>query len=306
MILLKNTTARDIKEQISLFDMLGRLGYHPLMTSGKELLYLSMIRDSDTQPSFAVNDNLGLWYDHGLGKGGDIIDFGIAYWKTISFPEVLEKILQVMGNSIPAGNNSTENKCRQRKAIKIPNYQIQEIKEIGNNPAISAYLQSRKVWQVARNRLMEVYYYVEDQKKLRKYFFAAGWQNELGAWEVRNLYFKGCLGHKALSFIPGDENKLSVFEGYLNYLSWLTENPLAADSILVLNTISLLEAGTRKARDFDAIDLFFDRDSAGHKASLDFKKAVPQAIDCSGLYRHYNDYNDRLIAKANNEYPGII
>ena len=285
-----------IKEQVSLVDLLSRLGYQPVRTAGQEILYLSMIRDSDTKPSFAVNDGLGVWYDHGLGEGGNIIDFGLAYWK-MPFQEVLEKIMQVIGQQLPVKNCIPEAKFRKRSAVKIPHYEIQEIKELGNNPAITEYLQSRKVWEAALGRLSEIYYFVEDQKRLRKYFFAAGWQNELSAWEVRNLYFKGCLGHKAISFIPGDETKLAVFEGYLNYLSWLTENPLANDSILVLNSIALIQGAIRKAKDYGEVNLFFDRDIAGHLAGLDFKKAVPQATDCSHHYLHYNDYNDKLRAE---------
>ena len=282
-----------IKEQISLVDLLSRLGYQPVRTAGQEILYLSMIRDSDTKPSFAVNDGLGVWYDHGTGKGGNIIDFGLAYWK-MPFQEVLEKIMQVAGNPLPLKDWAPEAKFRKRSAVKIPHYEIQEIKELGNNPAITEYLQSRCVWEAAQGRLKEIYYYVEDQKRLRKYFFAAGWQNELGSWEVRNQYFKGCLGHKAISFIPGDDTKLAVFEGYLNYLSWLTENPQATGSVLVLNSIALIQGAIRKAKDYPEVNLFFDRDSAGHLAGLDFKKAVPQATDCSHHYLHYNDYNDKL------------
>jgi len=277
-------------------DLLSRLGYQPVRTAGQEILYLSMIRDSDTKPSFAVNDGLGVWYDHGLGKGGNIIDFGLAYWK-MPFQEVLEKIMQVIGQQLPVKKCVPEAKFRKRCAVKIPHYEIQEIKELGNNPAITEYLQSRKIWEAAQDRLSEIYYYVEDQKRLRKYFFAAGWQNELGSWEVRNLYFKGCLGHKGLTFIPGDTARLAVFEGYLNYLSWLTENPLANDSVLVLNSITLIQGAIRKAKDYGEVNLFFDHDIAGHLAGLDFKKAVPKATDCSHQYLHYNDYNDKLRAE---------
>jgi len=296
-------SATEIKEQVSLVDLLARLGYQPLRTAGKELLYLSMIRDSDTSPSFAVNDGLGVWYDHGIGKGGNIIDFGLAYWK-IPFQQVIEKIMQVTGNSIPANLQAMESRHRKRSPVKIPHYKIQEVKELGNNPAITEYLQSRKVWEAAQGRLKEVYYYVEDQKKMRKYFFAAGWQNELGSWEVRNLYFKGCLGHKAISIIPGDPNKLAVFEGYINYLSWLTENPQATDSVLILNSITLLQGAIRKARDYKKVSLYLDRDLSGIGATQEFKKAIPQTSDCSGHYWNYNDYNEKLIADT--KYRGIF
>ncbi|WP_345949019.1 toprim domain-containing protein [Mucilaginibacter sp. PAMB04274] len=286
--------AADIKDQVSLVDLLFRLGYEPARRSGKELMYLSMLRDSDIDPSFAVNEQLNVWFDHGTGKGGNIVDFGLAYWPMTDFVEVLHKIQTTAKQEIIA-NHSREN-ARPRMAIKIPHYQIEDIKEFGTNAAITTYIEERGLGAVARDKLKEVYYYVEDQKKLRKHFFASGWQNELGGWEVRNKYFKGCLGHKAVSFIEGVTQKLVIFEGYLDYLSWLTEHAENRSSILVLNSLSLLEAGIKRAKTYSEVDLYFDRDKAGHQASVNFKAAVPQAQDRSAVYDGYKDYNDRLQA----------
>jgi DNA primase len=198
--------AADIKEQVSLVDLLTRLGYHSMRQSGKELIYLSMLRDSDTTPSLTVNGDLNVWYDHGAGKGGNIIDFALAYWPGLEFPDVLEKIRMTCQREISPVNTNTERNSRRRHAFKIPHYHIDEVKELGNNPAITAYLQSRRVWRQAQGKLKEVYYYVEDEKKLRKSFFSAGWQNEFGSWEVRNKYFKGCLGQKGITFTPAIRN----------------------------------------------------------------------------------------------------
>jgi len=41
---------------------------------GRELWYSSPIRDGDKTPSFKVDTQKQLWYDHGLDKGGNIID----------------------------------------------------------------------------------------------------------------------------------------------------------------------------------------------------------------------------------------
>jgi hypothetical protein len=256
---------------------------------------------TETQPSFYVKDPLGVWYDQGLGKGGTIIDFGLAYWN-LPFQETLEKIVQVCGTNLPLVNYDRQENARKRSAVKIPHYEIEEIKPLGNNPQITNYLNYRGIWQAAQGSLKEVYYFVEDHKKQRKYFFAAGWQNELGSWEVRNKYFKGCLGHKAISFIPGEENRLAVFEGYINYLSWLTDNPGADDSIIILNSIALLNAAAKKAQQYSNIAVYFDRDQTGHNATLELIKAVPQARDLSSLYDGHNDYNDKLRAEL---YNGI-
>ena len=298
---LINYNAQDIRDQVSPADFLARLGHHPAYKSGKELFYNSMLREERTA-SFCVDNQLGVWYDHGGAnpsgiKGGNIIDLALAYWYPLSFREVLQKITEIIGNQMPVKDYLPETKHRKRSPVKIPHYEIQEVKELGGNPAITEYLQSRKVWRASQGRMKEVYYFVEDQKKLRKYFFAAGWQNELGSWEVRNLYFKGCLGHKAISLIPGDEHSLVLFEGYINYLSWLTEHPLETSTVLILNSISLLETAIRKAKEYTEVCFFFDHDLGGQGASIDLKKAILSAKDGSHHYLNYNDYNDKLRAE---------
>jgi hypothetical protein len=291
--------ATEIKENYSLVDLLTNLGFVPGKHVRNEQLYLSPLRDTDTTPSFSVNDKQGTWFDFGEGKGGNIIDFGLKYWKGSSFQEVLEKIVLTCGGSVPV-LSAAPNYKRQPMAEKEPNYEILDIKDLGSNPAILNYLEGRGVGQVAEGRLKEIYYYVEDANKKQNKFFAAGWQNEQGAWEIRNLNFKGCLGHKAISFIPNSEKRLAVFEGFFNYLSWLTENQFAPDSVLVLNSVSLLQAGIIKAQDFRDISLYFDNDPSGRQATLDFKAALPWAIDHAGIYTGYNDYNDLIIAERTN------
>ncbi|MBS1526120.1 MAG: toprim domain-containing protein [Bacteroidetes bacterium] len=290
--------ARDIKDNVSIVDLLARLGYKPFKKSGTEHIYLSMLRDSDTTPSFSVNDKLGCWYDHGEGKGGNVIDFGLRYWRGATFQEVLEKITHTMDfhvAEVVAGDKPK----RKRLAVKQPHYQVLEIKELGNNAAITAYLQSRRIWPEAQGRLKEIYYYVEDEQKNRKNFFAAGWQNELGAWEVRNIHFKGCIGHKAISFIPRDPENLAVFEGFLNYLSWISENPLSNESVMILNSLSLIQSGISKAKDFKQITLWFDLDEKGREATNTFCQAISHARDCSLVYFGYNDYNEKIVAQPN-------
>ena len=287
-------SARWIKDNISIVDLLANLGFEPPKPVGKERKYISMLRDSDTTPSFSVNEKAGTWFDHGEGKGGNIIDFGKLYWNGLTFPEVLEKIVAVSQTFMPSGQRPFQRKVNEHSK---PNYGILEIKALSHNAALINYLENRCICAVAWGRTKEVYYYIEDENKIRSNFFAAGWQNETGAWEVRNAHFKGCLGHKAISFIPNSESRLAVFEGYFNYLSWLTDNPFATESVLVLNSLALLHAGLTKAKPFYDVCLFFDNDLSGQRATSAFRQAMPHAIDCSGIYRGYNDYNDKLIAE---------
>jgi hypothetical protein len=290
---LKTINAKELKEKVLLADLLERLGYQPVRTSGTELIYLSMLRDSGTKPSFIVNKELNVWYDHGTGKGGSVIDFGMAFWQ-LTFLETLRKICRITG--LEGNVSASGHRVRRRHAVKLPHYKVEEIKPLGSNPEITEYLTSLGIWHTAQNSLKEIYYYVEDEKKSRKYFFAAGWQNELGSWEVRNLYFKGCLGHRAITFIDGDHKRVAVFQGFINYLSWLTENPLASDTIIVLNTASLIFAAAKKVNEYEQVAIYFDHDSIGHQATIEFISEVPHAEDRSSAYTGYHDYNDKLVS----------
>src|ERR1700754_529032 len=124
--------ASEIKDNYSLADLLARLGYEPVKRVRNEHLYLSMLRDSDTTPSFSVNDNKGTWYDFGERKGGNIIDFGLAYWKGLPFQDVLEKIVSSCDGCV-FGSTTVIPYQRQPVIEKEPNYQILDIKDLGCN-----------------------------------------------------------------------------------------------------------------------------------------------------------------------------
>lgn len=303
---LINYNAQEIREQVSPVDFLARLGYHPAYKSGKELFYLSMLREERT-PSFCVDDKLGVWYDWGGAnasgiKGGNVIDLALAYWFPLPFRDVLGKIIEVCNiDPSPVLTESREN-LRPRKATKIPNYKISEIKELGNNHAITNYLQSRGIWPVAHENLKEVYYYIEDEKKLRKYFFSAGWKNENGGWEVSNPYFKGCLGPKGLTLIPGDQERIALFEGMTDYLSWKFEQRDNGETVILLNGVTFIEAAIKRAAGFKEKTIFFDNDEAGESASQTFSNAYPQTQNGASYYAGFKDYNQRIISELDNLY----
>jgi hypothetical protein len=285
-----NSIVKELKESGSIVTLLDRLGYQPVPKKGRETMYLSMLRDNDKSPSMSVNDQLGVWFDHGAGKGGNIIDFGIAYWKGLNFVEVVQKIQETLSSGAVAAPKIV----RPQGASKKPNYIVYQTKPLGTHPAITEYLQSRGVFQVAKPHLREVYYYVEDEKGDRKNYFSAGWQNEHMAWEVRNRLFKGCMGPKAISFLPDNPKKVAAFEGFLDFLSWKTEHPADDRSIIVLNAVTMLNQGIIKAKAFPDIDIYFDRDKAGIMATRDMLKALPYATDKSKAYEGFNDYNDKI------------
>ena len=59
-------------KQIRIADYLQNLGYTPVKQQGNSLWYKSPFRQ-ETEASFKVNTDRNLWFDYGLGKGGNII-----------------------------------------------------------------------------------------------------------------------------------------------------------------------------------------------------------------------------------------
>src|SRR5688500_6583607 len=76
--------------QIDLIDYFERLGYKPEKISGNDYWYMSPLRNEGTA-SFKVNRKLNLWYDHGIGKGGTLIDF-VAIYHSCSVKDALAKV----------------------------------------------------------------------------------------------------------------------------------------------------------------------------------------------------------------------
>ncbi|WP_018613789.1 CHC2 zinc finger domain-containing protein [Segetibacter koreensis] len=76
--------------QTDIVEYLEKLGYQPQKITNNDYWYLSPLRD-EKEASFKVNRKLNAWFDHGSGKGGNFIDFGVLYYKC-SFEQLIEKI----------------------------------------------------------------------------------------------------------------------------------------------------------------------------------------------------------------------
>jgi hypothetical protein len=65
-------------KEIDLVEYLKSVGHQPQKIRNNDYWYLSPLRDEKIA-SFKVNKKLNRWYDYGLGRGGNIIDFAILY-----------------------------------------------------------------------------------------------------------------------------------------------------------------------------------------------------------------------------------
>lgn len=283
--------AKKLKTAASLPKLLETLGHSPAKQHGQELIY----HLSGPKPCFAVNQEHNIWYDHHTGKGGNIIDFAMTYWK-VTFREALKKLNEHFSlNQLPEYGRL---QCRRRHAQKLPHYRLQHSNPLGGNAEIMDYLKSKCIWDVSQTILSEVYYYVQDEKNNIKPFYAAGLQNELGHWQVSSQNFNGCLGHPAITFIQKSQTTVTAFQDTLGYLSWQSDNPEANDSILILNSDELLISAIRKIKDFLEVSVLFNRDDTGRLKAAELIQALPQATDRSAVYEGHTHYNEWLVKRT--------
>ena len=77
---------------IDLVDYLADAGHQPTKIRNHDYWYVSPLRAEKTA-SFKVNRKLNRWYDHGIGKGGNVVDFAILY-HNCTIAELLEGLQQ--------------------------------------------------------------------------------------------------------------------------------------------------------------------------------------------------------------------
>lgn len=285
--------------EISIVELLQNCNIHPHYVRGQDHWYLSPLRDEKT-PSFKVNAKLNLYYDHGSGQGGDIIDLGRQLFQcdTKALLQKLESEHLLFHPRQSVGRNAHIDR-KFTPETKQPAIQITSTKDLGSNVAISQYLQNRGIdLSIAREYCKEVYYQVGD-----KSYYAAGFENRSGGYELRSSHFKGSSSPKDITHINSGHKSVCVLEGFMDFLSLLTlrkHTPVQSD-FLVLNSVSLADRSLDILKDYRAVFIYPDRDEAGKKLMEKYQDAGLNCVDSSGIYHNYKDLNELLMASKSPE-----
>ena len=283
-------------KQIDMVEYLEQLGYQPQKISNNDYWYLSPLRE-EKEPSFKVNRKLNLWYDHGLGKGGSIIDFGILYHQC-SIPEFIQKLSQPFSfhrQTLTVQQPHTNTQIQQ-EALE-PKIKVIAAKPL-TNPVLCRYLSERKVpLEIAKKYCKEVHFELNGRQN-----FAIGFENKSGGFELRNSVFKGSSSPKDVTQIQVSQaKKIAVFEGFFSFLSYQTIHQKSAarlTNFLVLNSLSFFKKSRQLMEENQKINLYLDRDAAGITCTQNALKWDIKYIDKSNLYKNHKDLNDYLIHKS--------
>ena len=287
-------------KQIRIADYLQSLGYTPVKQQGNSLWYKSPLRE-EAEASFKVNTELNQWYDFGIGKGGNIIALASELYRSDNVPYLLECIAKQTPHLHTAIHVPFS---FGRQSVSEPMYRHLQVSEL-SSPVLLSYLQERGIsTELAKRECKELHF----ENKGRPYF-AIGFPNMAGGYEVRNRYFKGCVAPKDITHIrqSGEQpTTCYLFEGFMDYLSFLSirvrNNPqcprLTTQDYIILNSVSNLAKAEGILADYSQIGCFLDNDTAGRTACEHLQARFGERLsDKSIHYSEYKDLNDYLCGK---------
>lgn len=286
-------------KQIRIADYLQSQGYTPVKQQANSLWYKSPLRE-ETEASFKVNTELNQWYDFGLGKGGNIIALAEELYASNYVPYLLNKIAEQAPHIRPVSFSF-------RQQASEPSFQQLEVREL-THPALLRYLQERGIdTELARSECKELHF-IHNGKP----YFAIGFPNVAGGYEVRNRFFKGCIAPKDISHIrqQGEpREKCLVFEGMMDYLSFLTLRMkncptmpnLDGQDYIILNSVANVSKAIDVLHGYERIHCLLDNDEAGRNAYLELAREFDGHIrDFSDNYNGHKDLNDYLCGIRRN------
>ena len=143
----------------------------------------------------------------------------------------------------------------------------------------------------------------------RQRYQAIGFANPSGGYELRdNGTFKGTIAPKDITPVFTDKQTehaidntlpVCVFEGFMDFLSFLSMKEEIASHCLVMNSVSNVARTVRCLNDrhLTHIRAFLDNDDAGRRTVQEFVKVGFKVEDMSVHYKGFKDLNEFHVSR---------
>lgn len=256
-----NIQAKDIKENISVMEYLtSKCKSGHLVFEGKKGFEFYFAFPGQKTGSISVNTKKNVFFDHHTGKGGDVIK-ACEVVENKTFKEVLNELSKGVDKSAVNIYNQKsidiEDENKQKTTITAV---FDEIK----HPALIKYAQKRGITTQSIS-LKEIHY-----ERDGKNYFALGWKNNSGGYDLRNENFKGKLGINDITVLTnGNVKNHIVFEGFSDYLAWRKNTKSTDYKAIIMNSTSNIGKCIEELKKdkIENILLLLDKDISGDKAT---------------------------------------
>ena len=274
---------------IGIREYLLRRGLQPHRETATHGMFLSPLRKERT-PSFSVRYDKGLWYDFVLGEGGTLLQL-VMRLEGCGMAEAIRRLRKGAADEV-SFQPLTIASPREDSPLRI--FGIGEIR----HPALIGYLRERGIDPAVAEALCHEIHYAVGERG----FFAIGFCNDAGGWELRSSQFKGSSTPKSITTFDRDGDTALLFEGFFDLLSHLTlqHEPEPTVDTAVLNSVVNLSRALPFLARHETIHAFLDNDEAGRLTLERLRNALPGAIviDYAESYCAHKDLNESLRSSA--------
>lgn len=252
--------------------------------------------------STKVDLQRNIWYSHSEGIGGNNIDFLMRYLGASFLVEVLawaderKNILSFHQQKLIENSNTQQ--------IGEPNYAILSVKPLTNKNLLD-YIASRKIdLDIGKKYCREIYYRMANGKT----YFAISFVNDSGGYELRSSYDKRTLLGKDITTIDNKKKDALLFEGFMDWLSFLTirknsDIPYLDVDYCILNSTANLEKAYPFLETHRRLFSYLDNDISGIKAYQALTQKFSERIEViNGMEKlthsesKIKDVNDYLLS----------
>lgn len=311
-----------IRSDYSILTIMAKLGCD--MTH-KGYMYRAPYREDKT-PSMHVDVRRNVWCDYGNVRsdgrhlGGGNIELVKMMFGLNSNKEAAEKIVDICG-----GLREVEfmPKHVSKDIKKDPGIQITSTLNMICSRNLRNYLTQRGINPDLASLWCHEVDFLAGATKRRMY--AIGFANDKGGFAFRNSFFKGTnessistivkgrsivgdprKDKEAMQFFPdAGKGKAMVFEGFMDYLSYLTMRGLTSPDkdCIVLNSTANVGEAIDFLSSHDEIECWLDNDEAGRTCREFIESKCPRSKveDMSSTYCKCNDLNEYLVLKINQD-----
>ena len=288
-------------KRYSIVEYLERKGVKPVRRTPTYAMFRSPLRE-ETHPSFKVDMKKNLWIDYAEGRGGSIIDLCMR----LEGCTLSEAICRLGQN---ASEYTAHSYSSSKREISIGPNQIENVTASGTRrltslsdtlpPHLQEYLKKERCIDLEKATpfLKCISYEVRGRR-----YEAIGFANSSGGYELRdNHLFKGTVAPKDITPIfEGMEQPVCLFEGFMDFLSFLSMKEEVTNQCLVMNSVSNVARSIHylNERNITSVRTFLDNDYAGQRAVQEFVNAGFKVEDMAVYYGDFKDLNDFHVRRV--------
>ena len=278
-------------------EYLERKGIKPVRKTPTYVMYRSPLRE-ETHPSFKVDTEKNLWIDYAEGRGGSIIDLCMRM-EGCTLSEAIRRL----------GQNASDNGTYSFLNDFVPN----------NSQPVMAVNGARRLIEISDTLPPHLQEYLTKERCINlekampflkcisyevrgRHYQAIGFANLSGGYELRDdKMFKGTIAPKDITPIfTGKAEPVCIFEGFMDFLSFLSMKEEVANHCLVMNSVSNVTRTIRYLNDrhLTHIRTLLDNAEAGRRAVQDFIKAGFHVEDMDIYYKDFKVLNEYHVSRV--------